>query len=971
MIDYFKKLQNNFTEKKDFRAISETSSDKVLTYGALDYESGRMYGYLKSIGIQKEDRILLCLERGVKIVPAILGIWKAGAAVVVCENTMAPERIRYIAANSDCKLTIDDELMEEIFAGESVPGFDEPDIHDAAYIVYTSGTTGNPKGIIHEFGNLDQSLTAKRYDEEQLVQPTDIVALNSPFNFVASMDFLINATAAGAELIIIDTLTVKNPVTLMKCYKEKRVTATFMTPSLFRTCESIIPDLRWIALGGEPCSNVYSDKICLFNGYSSSEAGRDITLFKIDKKYDVTPIGKNRGNEIIHLITEAGKEAEVGEAGEISYENPFIRGYLGLPEKTEAAWYDGMYHSGDIGVRLPDGNIVLSGRNDDMIKINGNRIEPAEIESVAKRVLDLSWVAAKGFITPKKSFVALYYTDERTFNTAETRDLLAQSLPSYMLPSYFIHLDSIPMLPNGKVDKKSIPIPDVNDFRAEYVAPKTDLEKKLAVIFGKILELEDIGINDDFFEIGGDSLRAISAVSEANITGLDVPKLYKYRTIHKISRAMEKQGAGMSDARMEALARSNTQPLTPFQTFMLDYQLYSPRATMYNMYTFLKMPASEIDSEKLKDAVCKVLENHPAFKTVLFYDDNLNLVQKYVPEIETDFSVEHVSEEELDGIKDTLVYPFKLLDSPLYRARIFDTKENVYLFIDIHHIIGDGTTLKVLIKNISKAYYGRELKKDYFYSYAAELALSKHSEDYEEAKKYFENRYGNKEWVSYPKPDFDSRDNTIGLNIIDMDFDRTEYNAFLNKYGLTINAFFTCVSLLMLSSFSGSDEVLTSWMYSGRDDKKKEQSIGMFISSLPVAVSFNKMDTLNDFFQTVKEQISKGIQYSIYPYILNHNQIALNDTFCVQNQTDLRTRKGLRDINFTPIEFMRPDESSCYLMLFQIIDTDKIRLWLSYISEKYKPETINKISELLKYYANQLLACPENDKKAFKSLLKK
>ncbi len=967
MINYFKKLLKNFTERKDCRAVSESSDSKVYTYGDLDRESGRMYGYLKKAGIKKEDRILLCLKRGPEIVPAILGVWKAGAAVVVCEDTMAPDRIRYIAANSDCSLTISSDLLKEINACPSVPGYEEHDIHDAAYIVYTSGTTGNPKGIIHEFGNIDQCVAAKDFGEEHLFRPADVLALNSPFNFVAAMDFMINATAAGAEIVIIDTSTVKSPSALTECYKKSGITITFMTPSLFRTCEALMPSLRWIILGGEPCSNIYSERICLINGYSASEAGRDICLFKIDKKYDVTPVGRNRGGEIIHLITEEGTEAADGEAGEISYENPFIRGYLGLPEKTEAAWYNGLYHSGDIGVRLPDGNIILSGRNDDMIKINGNRIEPAEIESTAKRVLGLSWAAAKGFITPKKSFVALYYTDDRSFNTAETRELLGCSLPGYMLPSYFIRLDSIPMLPNGKVDKKSIPIPDVNDFRAEYAAPETPLERKLADVFGKVLELDDIGINDDFFEIGGDSLRAITAVSEADIPGLDVPKLYKYRTIGKISQQIEKQAPAMSAAAVENLARKHAQPLTPFQTFMLDYQLYSPQATMYNMYTFLKMPASEIDSERLKDAVCKVLDNHPAFRTVLCYDDNLNLVQKYIPEMDTRLTVEHISEQELEKIKKTLVYPFKVLESRLYRARIFDTGESVYLFIDIHHVICDGTTLKVLIKNISKAYYGRELKKDYYYSYAAQLAMS--TEEYNEAKSYFESRYGSKNWVSYLKPDSDSRENTIGLNIIDMDLDRLEYNRFLDRFGLSTNAFFTCTALLALSKFSGAGDVMTSWIYSGRDDKKKEHSIGMFISSLPAAVSFSKLDTLADFFQTVKDQISKGIQYSIYPYVLTNTQIAMNDTFCVQNQTDLRTKRGLRDIDFTPVELFRPDESSCYLMLFQIIDTDRIRLWLSYISEKYKPETIDRISGLLKHCAQELLKCPENDKKAFKHLL--
>lgn len=203
-----------------------------------------------------------------------------------------------------------------------------------------------------------------------------------------------------------------------------------------------------------------------------------------------------------------------------------------------------------------------------MIKIGGNRIESAEIEQASKRILNLSWAAAKGFVTPERSYVVLYYTDECKLNAQESREALAKSLPEYMLPSYFIHLDSIPLLPTGKLDKKNLPIPDINCYRTEYAAPETALEEKLLAAFENVLGLTHLSVNDDFYDLGGDSLRSIQLINMVQDPALNVPLLYRNRSVRALACAMtEDQDSGMASLEeRDRKAREHDQRLCPCST---------------------------------------------------------------------------------------------------------------------------------------------------------------------------------------------------------------------------------------------------------------------------------------------------------------------------------------------------------------------------------------------------------------------
>ncbi len=518
----------------------------------------------------------------------------------------------------------------------------------------------------------------KQYDGKPLCRESDVFAVNAPLNFVAAIEFFFNVLAAGSTYIVVDTDTVKNPEKLTAFYASRKVTATFMTPSLFRSIMQFNPQMRWIGIGGEPCVKIFHDQITLYNGYNMSEAGKDIALFLIEEAMALTPIGKNQGGEEIFLLDEEGKPVPDGGIGEICFKNEYVRGYIGLPEKTAEAWHDGLFHTGDLGKRLPDGNVILMGRNDDMIKIAGNRIEPEEIAGAAKRVLGLGWAAAKGFVTPERSFIVLYHTDDVDLDPEESRAALAKVLASYMLPSYCAKLDRIPLLPNGKLDKKALPVPDLNLYRAEYAAPETELEKRLLAGFEKVLEMDHLGVNDDFYELGGDSLRAICLITDLGDPVLNVPLLYKNRTVRTLARAMQADtiNQGKSIEHRDGNAREHAQPLVPMQYHLLDNQLYTPYSTFCNMPAFRRMPKEDVDTDKLLHAFEVLIRSHPALQSFIRPDEDFMYVQYIDPDYMPTLEVERVTERELESIKETLIRPFKLLNAPLYRFRIFETESH-------------------------------------------------------------------------------------------------------------------------------------------------------------------------------------------------------------------------------------------------------------------------------------------------------
>lgn len=941
-------------EQIEFKAQHTPQSvvlaDEVITNGItckeLDLLSGRVYAYLKKIGIGKEDFVLINMARGIIPVVAIIGVLKAGAAFTIVEEGYAPERIEYVRNDCGCKTEINRNTWEEILKCEPFPGHEQTDDHDAAFAVYTSGTTGNPKGVLHEYGNIKRCIESIL----PIASENDRTALLAPMNFVAADMLIFNVLySIDSRLYIASYSTIKNPLSLKKMLLDNHISVTFLSPSYIRLLDGKTgPFLKRLFVGSEPANNIYIDNVDIYNAYSMSESGFAVSIFKIDKPYATCPIGKPQFDLECVLLDEDGNEVPDGEIGEICFENKYVRGYINLPEETERAFANGIYHSGDLARKLPDGSFVLLGRSNDMIKINGNRIEPAEIEAAVGKALGIDRVVAKGFENGKQSYICVYYTADIEIDSEKLRGELLKRLPYYMIPSYYMHIDNIPLRPNGKLDRKALPEPQRTNSYTNYAEPTNAAEKALCTAFKKVLNLEKVGIYDDFYELGGDSLGSIEAILESGLPGLEASMIFRGRTAADIAKLYYAEHGmdGETNDEKNKKAMKQTHKLTIEQLYMFDYQLYTPLSTMYNLFTMLKLDKAVFEPLRLSKAAETAIKSHPALLTKFTFNDDGEIVQSYDESIMPEIRVEKISEFDLKFLKDTLVQPFKMINTRLFRCRIFETEKALYLFFDIHHTIFDGTSFKVLINSIAQAYEGVSIPTDYYYfmlKKREEIALTAF---YEESRKYFEERYDGNDRITYPTVDYVTRENKIGQIQCEMNIDTAKLDSIKKHFGVSRNEFFITVSAIAVSLYSNNPNVMLSWIYNGREDAQMMNTVGLLYRDLPVAFRFDKNMNMGDIFADVHSQVQNAIKHSCYPYIEKNAKVIEGDVAAVLYQSDIRDAGKIGETDIETVEIKQNRAASQSVLDIEVLDSAKgLRLSLNYSSSRYKQTSMENFGD--------------------------
>ena len=947
---YIIDLLEQYTKETPNTAILFDEVHKKMTYADLDDMSGRLYGYLKEKGIGKEDFVLIDLPRGVLPIVAMVGIWKAGAAWALVEDTYAPDRIDYIRNDCNCKLELSASNWDTIMGHPYLAGHEPLDNHAAAYAIYTSGTTGKPKGVLHEYGNLERAIASISIDGKAPFDGRDSLALLAPLNFVASVIVILCALAVhGGRAYIVSYETIKNPTALKLFFFTKKISITFLTPSYVRMLgNNTGPFLRMLFVGSEPANNVYNPKLDLINIYACSESGFAVGFFAIDKSYETCPIGQPHVPTKIDLIKEDGSLAKDGETGELCFENPYVRGYINLPEETKKAFVNGVYHTGDLARKNENGDYVLLGRNNDMIKINGNRIEPAEIEAATKEVLGVSWAAARGFEENGKSFLSVYYKDDVTFNAEEVRAAMLKRLPYYMVPSFFVKVDKIPLKANGKLDRNALPKPDTSSFKSKYVAPTNEVETALCNAMQTILKADQIGIDDDFYELGGDSLGSIELITSAGLTGLNANMIFRGRTPKKIAELyqeyIEKNG-GEDPVALNQESMKKEHPLTTEQLYMVDYQLFTPKSTMYNLFSMLRFDKEAFDINQMVEVLNVVIKNHPALLTTLHFNEDGGIVQKYTPEIFEPVTIEKTTEFEFETLKDSLVAPFRIINGRLYRCRVFETEKAGYVFFDVHHTVFDGTSMKVFMNNVGKVIAGLEPDPDYYYLMLQRREDAIKSDFYRESKHYFEQLFDGVTWSNYPNIDHDSRDNTYGEIGASLEISQAEMENIERQFMITRNEFFISVACLAIAIYNNVNNVKISWIFNGREDAELMNTVGLVFRDLPIGARLKDDETIRDLFSDVHNQVQKGIEHSCYPFVDKHNTAGGGESAYLLYQQDIRDM-GVVD-GIEAVSIRQNQAASQTILDMQILDGKKgLMLVLDYAASRYEESSMVKYQQM-------------------------
>lgn len=965
-MDFFiERLFENTKKYPDKIALSDGEGEDY-TYSRVWDLSGRVYAYMTQKGIGTEDFVMVNLKRGPIVLIACIGIWRAGAAFVIVEEGYSTERTSFIYNDCNCKLKLDTELFEEIRSIAPLDGYHMPDMHDAAYACYTSGSTGTAKGVLHEYGVLSQVIYCHIIDGQYDTNENDNYAILSPLNFVAVLIVFPSLLYVGGKVSIVPTRIVKNPTLLQEYYFREKITVSFITPSFMKVFSSFNPELRLIYSASEPIKNTYFDNILMYNVHAQSETGFLTTAFRIDRPYEVTPIGNTYIPDLnLGIYDENNKRVAEGEIGELCFNNIYFRGYINQKEMTEEAKRGGIYHSGDMGRQLSDGNIVLLGRTDDMIKINGNRVDPSEIEKVVKEVLGINWALTKCVEHEGNKYIVVYFREEPRILLSRAKEIISLKLPYYMNPSHYIFLDEVPINENGKVARGKLPEPDFNSVSA-YAPPQDDVERKLVRIMEKVLGKKRIGIDEDFYELGGDSILSMEVIMAFGNEEFTVEDIFRERTIRKIAayiRRMPESGKDLGEnAKLRAIEKEGVRAV-PYQQFWFDRQLFNP---MERMATELNLPVlmryENMDADRLSYAVKKVIFAHPLLLSKLYFDDENRLSQRYDETLFEEILPEKISEEEFEELIPSLVKPFVLINQRLYRTRIFDTGNYTYLFVDVHHIISDGTSMHILFRDIYKAYLGEKLKKDYIYLYYKRCEQRFEDEYYLECKDYLTDLYGNDKWDSCPVRDAEAETFAPGYFESVINQDREKILEVSESLKINENGLFMMITMLALAEYNKSDRVLITWAYHGRDTKHKNNMVGLLIKDIVIALKLYPGMTYKNAAEIIENQISSGIAHSLYPYSFMCDQGYQNDKICFLFQGSIYEFSGELGIKGTKIKIPRDKQTAENSMDVMVMDDGgEYVLGIDYLKECYNDESIGKFVKIYMRILNRLCSNPDEE----------
>ena len=862
IVDAWKKHLNSNPEKE---VLSDTSG-KHYTRKQVDELSDKIHGFLKMNHIGKEDVVLINLERGVKPIIAMMGVIKTGAAFTLVESGYAKERTKYIYQDCKAKFELNEDNWSTATTSNPISEYEINDDHDLALCVYTSGTSGNPKGVKHEYGQYKLEMISEMQEDGNWRESFDTeFALVAPLNFVASLKMFVHFMYSGGHLHVLDYDVVKNPKKLMSYFYENKINETFLSPSLLRVMGSNFNEnMKYVYTGAEVADGVYVENCDVINTYTMSESFFTISEFVTRKAMNKMPIGKPRFDLKIRLVDEEGKDVQAKETGEICFYNPYCRGYINLIEENEKSFKDGWFYTNDLA-KQEDGQYYLIGRKDDMVKIAGNRIEPSEIEATCKKELNLSWCAAKGF--EKEGTVVLYYTDPIDLNTEETREKLKNVLPYYMIPSYFVKINEIPLTPSGKLNRKELKFPNTTQLE-EYVEPRDDFEKELTSTMAEVLGLEKVGIKDDFFSIGGNSIGAIEVLSKISVEDLSAEIFYRGRTVEKIHEIyLAETAQKLSDEEKEKIGRSKKYPLYGMQ----QWHWFNANNGTHDFIKAYRLSA-ETNLEKIVEVFNAYMKLNSSFQVVVEME-NGQAVQVYKENV-PHFEIEYMKEEEIKELQKTFIQPFKY-GEPLFRFRFIKTEKNKYLFFHLAHVLTDGAGMHLILQDIETLLNGGTVRPAYYFANVHDMIVPRSEQEMKEAEEYYEKTLDHAHRMRYLRPDKTNKPSMPLTLMTSFPLDRIK--EIVSKYNATYVAFINLAACLAVEHYNGQPSLVEP-VFDNRSPKENIAGVKATVGGEAITI---ENGTLEEMFKEVMEQQIGNIRYGYYNFDAHVERSDGLDSFAV------------------------------------------------------------------------------------------
>ena len=944
---FFDAIKNHIKNIPESVAISDELGN-AITYRELDILSAKVYAYLNARGIGKEKTVLIFLPRSAYIPAAMMGIVRAGAAYCVLEDDAPKDRVEFIKKDCGSALTIDKDGWKDILNTNPLFDWEDADEHNIITAAYTSGTTGTPKGVLLERGILDlNALSSAVVEEAGGFHHGDTIAINFPLNFIV-FTICFGFFYMGGTLHILSNNTSRDIGEYVSYINKIRPEALFLIPSLFKSISGKLPQsVRTVFLGGEIAEDIPAQNgIYAINIYSATEIGYVSAYSFADGRKGALPLGKQITDGTVKLIGNDGNEAPASKQGEIYIKTPFTRGYIGLEEETKERFKDGYFRTGDIGIKDENGEIVCFGRSDEMIKINGKRVEPEETLAVFRAVTGIKESYVKGFSREKNGYLCVYYQGDEISDKERIIAEMAKKLPYYMLPAFFVRMDALPRVANGKIDRKKLEAPDISALQKIYLAPSDETENKLCDAFSKVFGIEKVGVLDDFVSLGGNSLSAFEIETEADITNFSVRDLFDCGSISEIAERLRKRNESKNE---ETPNEKKSFPLTAAQEYYLKWQLALPDSAIYNLSVVITFDAKLFDADKIASALEKAIKAHPALLTCFYKDGDLYR-QKYDASLFRITTPKKVSDKYIENRIKAQPKPFIKPLEPLYKAEILKTEKTVYMFFDVSHLVFDGMSFGILFCDMMKAYKTEEIReKDDYLGYLESSEKAQSSAHYRESLEYFESFYDIKDYAGFPKSDFDKADKTAGRISVSLDGIAEKIEVFKRKRNITSNGFFIFVSLLAMSFYNKDKKVFLNWLYNSRNERSRINSIGLYNEEFPIKLEFAEDAEVSKLLASAGKQITSAIACSDCGF----GYIDPTESVSFIYQKDVFSNAFYDKEGIGYIDLAEKSEAVDNDFNIEIIDDENgLSLGISYDSSEY-------LEESAKRFANVFIAAAE------------
>lgn len=912
--------------------------DEKVTYRELFHTTNKFGRYfLENFEAKQDDLYGIMLSRSITMVESILGVWKSGSAYVPIGVNLPDEHLTKMITDSKLKAIITDDqnsitqlnrldvdvevidlnkIRKEVNKLPSTKVDYHIDPEALAYVIYTSGSTGKPKGVMIEHLGMINHLGAKI--SEMSIVETSVVAQNAPHTFDISVWQMFAPLVAGATSIIYDKEVVVDVERFVKKLVDDEVRVLELVPSYLLEMLRFLEDnvdkkinvpFDILILNAETLTKSMVQRwlkmypnIPIVNTYGATEASDDISHYIMNKVPDTYSVPVMKGpiqNFEVHLVDKNMKPVPIGVKGEILISGSGVgRGYLNDPERTQKAFIKEpipgttlskrTYKTGDIGRYLSDGTMEFIGRDDNQVKIRGHRVELDAIENVLSTIPEIK--NSKTIAHIDKQIIVAYYLSDTSLDDQEVKNILSKKLPEYMLPSICIHMKTFPLTTNGKINTKLLPDPD--DYKTinncAFVGARNETEKKVIEIWEKILNKERIGIKDDFFELGGHSLKMNRLKNEYHKefnVRVEFKDLFKNSILEFHSELIMKSYCS-EYKEIPRLEDNINYPISDAQRRLWVLSRFEKGSAVYNMSSSIALEG-DYSIDILRKAIDATITRHEILRTVFKTDDKGELRQWVQSVDKFDFKIKYKDytykkNSEIiikEFIADDAQKPFNLEKGPLLRASIFKTGKDRYIFYyNMHHIISDGWSTKVLVKDVLEYYNAYrngetpnlpELKIQYK-DYSSWQINQLQNGSYDEHKAYWiKNLSKELPLIDLPtqlkRPKIKTH-NGRGLQAFISKDTTQRLKSFCHDQGGTLfMGLLTCWNIL-LHRYTDKNDIVLGTPIAGRDHIDLENQIGFYVNTIALRNQVNPNDNFVDLFNKVKNSTLDAYAHQMYPF---------------------------------------------------------------------------------------------------------